>query len=72
MDEMTAHEVARQLLAGEDFPLTASLDISTSDENSGRRLFSYECLGVNDSRGPAGEIVLMFAAHPTDNEGKAL
>ena len=62
-----SHELARQLLRGENFPVRASIDISTCDDDSGRRIFSTDCMGVNNINGDGGEITILFEADPVDN-----
>lgn len=43
---MTSHELARQLLENPDCEVIASIDISTCDEDSCRRLFSEELVDL--------------------------
>ena len=69
---MTAHELARELLESEDFELEASIDISTGDNDSDRRIFATNCRGVNSSSGDGGVITLLFDADPKDNYGKKI
>ena len=69
---MNAHELAKQLLEGQDFPISASIDISTNDDDSDRRIFTNEFFGINDANGHGGEIVLLFLADPVDNDGNAI
>jgi len=69
---MKAYELARSLLSCEDLPVSASIDISTGDSDSGRRVFTEECFGVNNKSGVAGEIVICFYAPPFDNDGERL
>lgn len=67
---MTAHELARELLKSEDFEVTASIDISTNDNDSDRRIFATNCRGVNSFNGDGGDITILFDADPKDNYGK--
>ena len=69
---MKAHELAKQLLECVDFEVTASIDISTCDEDSHRRIFTNECFGINSELGDAGVITILFGAEPEDNEGNKL
>ena len=69
---MKAHELAQELLECEDLEVNASVDISTCDDDGGRRIFTVDCMGVNNYSGDAGEITILFYAHPEDNEGKKL
>lgn len=69
---MKAHELGRMLLKGDDEEITASIDISTGDEDAGRRIYAIECFGVNSMKANSNEIVILFCAEPEDNEGKAL
>lgn len=69
---MTSHELARELLECKDFEVTASLDISTGDDDNMRRIFTKECFGVNNYSGDAGVITILFGADPVDNEGTLL
>jgi hypothetical protein len=69
---MTSHELARELLKCEDLEVTASLDISTGDDDSGRRIFTNGCFGVNNFTGDAGVITILFDADPKDNYGELL
>ena len=69
---MKAHELAIELPRSEDFEVVASIDISTNEKDSGRRIFTNDCTGVNNVHGDAGEIIILFSAAPKDNEGKTL
>ena len=66
---MTAHELAEQLLKCEDLEVTASIDISTCDEDSGRRIFTDEFFGINSG---CARITLLFGAEAVDNYNKKL
>tara|TARA_R110002096_G_C14168586_1_gene685703 strand:+ start:22 stop:231 length:210 start_codon:yes stop_codon:yes gene_type:complete len=67
-----AHELAKELLKSKDFEVNASIDISTCDADSDRRIFTIDCMGVNDFSGDVGEITILFFANPKDNQGKTL
>ena len=69
---MTSHELARKLLKCEDLEVTASIDISTGDDDSDRRIFTKDCFGVNSFAGDAGKITVLFEADPVDNYKKSL
>jgi|TARA_R110000851_G_scaffold56073_2_gene131181 hypothetical protein len=69
---MTSHELAKELLKAEDFEVTASIDISTDDCDSDRRIFTNECFGVNNLKGDGGVITILFIAEPKDNYGNTL
>ena len=74
---MTAHELAEQLLKCEDLEVTASIDISTCDEDSGRRIFTDEFFGINSYLGDGynsgcARITLLFGAEAVDNYNKKL
>ena len=69
---MRAHELAKMLLEAEDYEVIASIDISSNDEDSDRRIFTRDCFGVNNLRGDAGKITILFDAEPEDNYGQAL
>ena len=69
---MTAHELAKELLKAEDFEVTASIDISTNDNNSDRRIFTDKCFGINNLKGDGNVITILFDAEPKDNYGNAL
>ncbi len=70
----TSHQLAAELLKGPDLPVTASIDISTSDEDGGRRLYTHDngCMGVNNTEGDAGLITILFSAEPFDNDNKRI
>ena len=67
---MKAHELANILLNCPDLEITGSVDISTSDKDSQRTIFTNACVGVNDDTGDNGEIIILFSAIPIDNFGK--
>lgn len=69
---MKAHELAKELLKSKDCEVNASIDISTCDDDSDRRIFTIDCMGVNSLDGDSGEIIILFFAEPEDNQGKAL
>jgi len=49
-----------------------SLDISTGDEDSGRRIFSDDCMGINAYKDEGGFVTMLFYAEPKDNYDKDL
>jgi hypothetical protein len=69
---MKAHELAKELLKAEDFEVTASIDISTNDEDNDRRIFTDNCFGINNLKGDSNVITILFDAEPKDNYGNAL
>jgi hypothetical protein len=69
---MKAHDLAKYLLECENLDVTASVDISTNDEDSDRRIFTDECFGINNKFGDGGVITILFDAKPKDNYGNAL
>jgi len=69
---MKAHDLAELLLKGDNAEISASIDISTGDDDCGRRLFTNDFYGVNATVSQHGEITLLFSAHPQDNYGKDL
>ena len=69
---MKAHELAKMLLEAEDYEVTASIDISTNDEDNDRRIFTKDCFGINSLSGDGGVITILFDAEPKDNYGNAL
>ncbi|QQV90466.1 hypothetical protein Harreka1_59 [Olleya phage Harreka_1] len=69
---MTSHELAIELLKGENFKVTASIDISTNDKNNDRRIFTKNCLGVNNFNGDNGVITILFDFDLSDNHGNKL
>lgn len=69
---MKAHELAKQLLEAEDYEVTASIDISTNDDDNGRRIFTKDCFGLNNLSGDGGVITILFDADPKDNYDKNL
>jgi len=58
---MDTHELAKLLLSTKNKKLTASIDISTGDVDSDRRIFTEEFFGINDINDD-NEIVLLFGA----------
>ena len=68
---MLAHELAAELLKCENLPVSASVDISTCEDDyrGGRNIFTTDMMGVNAYEGDAGEITLLFAADPEDSHG---
>lgn len=52
----SSHELARLMLSAEDKPVTCSVDISTCEEDSTRRVFG-EYIEINDLNAP--EITLL-------------
>lgn len=71
MSQITAHELARQLLECADLPVTISVDISTGDHDAYRRVFTTEYFGPNDKGNNqfgfgCSEIVLLFAGNIND------
>jgi hypothetical protein len=69
---MTAHELAKELLKAEDFEVTASIDISTDDNDNDRRIFTDNCFGINNLKGDGNVITILFNAKAEDNYGNAL
>lgn len=74
---MKTHELAKYLLMCDDLEVTASIDISTCDDDSGRRIFTDEFFGINSTEGDhSGSeyacITLLFGAEPIDNHDKKL
>lgn len=69
---MKAHELAKQLLESEDYEVTASIDISTCDIDSDRRIFTKECIGINNTNGDNNIITILFSAIPNDNYGNSI
>jgi len=55
---MTSHDLARELLSMPSKPVVISVDISTCDADAGKRVFTDDYMGINDSE--ADEIVLLF------------
>lgn len=43
---MTTHELAKELLEKEDVEVGCSVDVSTCDEDSGRRVFGSEACEI--------------------------
>lgn len=64
MSIKTTHQLAAELLKCENAPVSVSIDISTCDEDSGRRAFSSACIGINDRRAP--EITILFEGYLND------
>lgn len=60
----TTHQLAAELLKCENVSVTVSVDISTCDEDAGRRAFGHTCMGVNDRRAP--EITVLFEGEVND------
>ena len=56
--KITSHKLARELLKHPDREVSISVDISTCDKDSGRRVFTGEYYGINDIYAP--DIVLLF------------
>jgi hypothetical protein len=70
---MKAHELARELLKCNNFEVAASIDISTCDADSDRRIFTTETIGINAYNVSDGrEIIILFSADPIDNYGVKL
>lgn len=69
---MTAHELAKELLKAENFEVTASIDISTDDNDNDRRIFTDNCFGINKLKGDGKVITILFDAEPKDNYGNSL
>lgn len=69
---MKAHELAELLLKCENLEVTASIDISTNDDDSGRRIFADNCRGINNYKGDGGNITILMDSEPYDNEGRRL
>lgn len=69
---MKAHDLAKHLLNCEDVEVCASVDISTGDEDSDRRIFTEDCMGVNSYNGDSGKITILFYANPSDNYGNKI
>lgn len=69
---MKAHELAEMLLKSKNYEVTASIDISTGDEDNDRRIYTKDCFGINSLNGDAGVITILFDAKPKDNYGNAL
>lgn len=69
---MKAHDLARHLLRCENLEVTASIDISTCDEDSDRSIFTTDCRGINLFTGEDGIITILFDANPEDNYGNTL
>lgn len=69
---MKAHELANHLLKCENLEVTASVDISISDNDSDRRIFTNECFGINSYKGDRDRITICFGAEPKDNYDKIL
>ena len=69
---MKAHELAKYLLECENLNVVASIDISTNDDDSDRRIFTDGCLGVNNINGDNGLITILFVSKPEDNYGNVL
>jgi hypothetical protein len=69
---MKAHDLAQYLLKCQNLEVTASIDISTNEEDSDRRIFTTDCFGVNNIRGDDGVITVLFEAKPEDNYGNVL
>ena len=69
---MKAHDLARELLKCDNETVIASIDISTGDSDSDRRIFTSECFGINSKKANAQTIVILFASDPVDNYGKKL
>ena len=66
---MKAHDLADMLMLCPNVEVTASIDISTCDEDSGRRIFTNDCMGVNDIN--CQSPVILFSATHEDNYGIA-
>lgn len=69
---MKAHKLAELLLNCDNLEVTASIDISTCDDDSGRRIFTDNCIGINNYKGDGGVITILMDSEPYDNEGKKL
>ena len=55
---MRSHELARKLLNRPDVNITASLDISTGDDDAGRRVFSDSLCSIEQDA--TGDITMHF------------
>jgi len=54
-----SHEVAKELLSMPPKEIVISVDISTGDNDAGRRIFTSEFFGINDAENE-DEVVLLF------------
>jgi len=55
---LTSHQLAKELLGMPNKELSISVDISTCDDDAGRRVFTDEYFGINDIN--SHDIVLLF------------
>tara|TARA_R100000365_G_C2745106_1_gene73878 strand:- start:548 stop:757 length:210 start_codon:yes stop_codon:yes gene_type:complete len=69
---MKAHDLARLLLESKNLDIRASIDISTNDKDKDRRIFTFDCHGVNNKNGDGDIITILFDANPEDNFGKPI
>lgn len=58
MEGLNSHDLAKELLSMPPKEVTISLDISTCDEDAGRRAFSGAYFGINDKE--SHDLVLLF------------
>ena len=68
---METHELAKLLLSTKNKKIIGSIDISTNDDDSDRRIFTDEFFGVNDINDD-NEVMFLFSAEPKDNYGKII
>lgn len=64
----TGRDIIKEILRCEDIDLelTISVDISTGENDAGRRVFTAEFFEVNDTRSISNEIVLLFSGSIND------
>ncbi len=60
-----SHEIAKELLSMPPKEVCISVDISTCDADSGRRVFTFEYFGINDEDDD-DEVMLLFAGNLND------
>ena len=59
---LTAHSLARELFDGPDVELTASVDMSSCDDDSSNRVFGTDLCGIqSDCMSPKGTVLLFGA-----------
>jgi len=59
---MKTHDLAKELLKGEDVEIEASIDISTCDGDSDKRIFTDQFFGINYQPGDTSIVTLLFGA----------
>ena len=69
---MKAHKLAEELLKCDNVEITASIDISTGDNDSGRRIFTDDCMGINSYSDEGGFVTILFSAEAKDNFNKKI